>query len=293
MKTKVKKQPVELPAGSLFDDLKPLGVKRVRKEAVAAHIDRYTITTELGGVRVIDHHNGNDPDMAAYRDFLKMEKLQKTGKTKPLPVSLKKPVYLGDVRKPGEKVKPFCKRVAREYGISPLELFASRKVMRDAGFSKKEYTYDDMKTWTQEFWPLAKEWAKEHNDAYYAGKIAGFVEMTEKRWFYDPIVRKEVLSKDEEFKRKVLGASATAESVEAKTPPKGKPAGKDGWGFRLGSRAAKINAALTKEPTTVTDIEKKSGATSVHSHLAELCKRKLAKKLPDGTFRLRKGVEKP
>lgn len=304
MATGTKKTSVELPPGCLFDDLKPLEVKSVRKEAIAAHIDRYTVKTRHGGVRVIDHHNGNDPDMAAYRDFRKMEKLQKRGKTKPLPVSLKKPVYLGDVRKPNEGVKAFCKRVAREYGVSPLELFASRHIMRDAGFSKKEYSHEDAKAWAKEFWPLAQEWAKEHNDAYYAGRIAGFTEMTEKRWFHDPTAAKEVLTKDEEFKRKVLAMSSeTAETAEAKTPRKGtKPAGpkngsgpaeKDGWGFRVGSRAAKINAALTAEPQTPAAIEKRSGATSVHSHLAELCKRKLAKKLSDGTFRLRKGVQSP
>lgn len=304
MKTKVKKQPVELPAGSLFDDLKPLGVKRVRKEAVAAHIDRYKITTELGGVRVIDYHNGNDPEPTAYTEYLKMEKRRKSGKDKTLPVFLTKPVYIGDTRKKGEDVKRFFKRVAREFGVSPLELFASRWVLKDAGFSKKEYSHEDAKAWAKEFWPLAQEWAREHNDAYYAGRIAGFTEMTEKRWFHDPTAAKEVLTKDEEFKRKVLAMSSeTAETAEAKTPRKGtKPAGpkngsgpaeKDGWGFRVGSRAAKINAALTAEPQTPAAIEKRSGATSVHSHLAELCKRKLAKKLSDGTFRLRKGVQSP
>jgi hypothetical protein len=98
-------------------------------------------------------------------------------------------------------------------------------------------------------------------------------------------------------------SSETAETAEAKTPRKDKttadpksraePVGKDGWGFRVGSRAAKINAVLTATPQTPAAIEKRSGATSVHSHLAELCKRKLAKKLSDGTFRLRKGVQSP
>lgn len=297
--TKIKPEAVPEP---LQRFLGPLPMKAVRRETVAKHIDRYVVKTEAG-TKAVDYHHGADPESVALKDYEKMERLRKKGKTTVPPPGVRKPVYVGDTRKKGEGVKAFFKRAAREFGLSPLDLFASRRVLRDAGFSKKEYTHDDAKAWAQEFWPLGKEWAQEHNAAYSAGKAAGYVELTERYWFTDPTTKKETLSKDEEFKRKVLAMTApTAPTTGAGKPrgtkataarPTGEPVGKDGWGFKLGTRAAKINAVLSSSPLTPAAIEKKSGATSVHSHLAELCRRKLVKKLSDGSFRLRKGVQSP
>lgn len=68
------------------------------------------------------------------------------------------------------------------------------------------------------------------------------------------------------------------------TKPEKKAPAIDGIGNRVGSQAARINAAMSKEPRTVEAIAAaaKLGVPRVRSHMAYLIKRKAAVQTQDG-----------
>lgn len=110
-----------------------------------------------------------------------------------------------------------------------------------------------------------------------------------------------IFSQDYDYERRKLQAEfdaatkdtqkrleAELSAKEKKLNPKKKEPKEDRFGYRTGSRAAKINAVLSNKPKTAKRIGKESGATSVSSHLAELRKKKIVIKTEGNKYRLHK-----
>lgn len=91
--------------------------------------------------------------------------------------------------------------------------------------------------------------------------------------------------------RKEAPGETPAKKAPGKLAPERKKVEKDGWGFKKTTRAAAVNAVLTKEPKTLKRIERESKATSVSSHLARLVRDKKLKRVGKDQYRLRKGVK--
>jgi hypothetical protein len=83
---------------------------------------------------------------------------------------------------------------------------------------------------------------------------------------------------------------AEAERTQGTNPTVKVSKGKDRWGYRTGSAAAKVNEVISKEPKTLKRIvfECDVPVARVRAHLGELVRKKKVKKLPDGKYRERK-----
>lgn len=87
---------------------------------------------------------------------------------------------------------------------------------------------------------------------------------------------------------------ATAKPKAVKEKKERVKVGKDAWGFRETSEAAKVNRIFLKKPKSrprlsAADVKRLAGVErQIGSHLSVLVKRKLIVRLPDGRFRLRK-----
>jgi len=101
---------------------------------------------------------------------------------------------------------------------------------------------------------------------------------------------------EEEFRREQLMRQALVEqAAQAQTeltekgPAKPREKGKDKWGYRLGTRAARVNAVLIDKGRSEAKLRKLAGETnSVSSHLSSLRKKKLIVRTKSGKYRLRK-----
>ena len=80
------------------------------------------------------------------------------------------------------------------------------------------------------------------------------------------------------------GETANAEKLTAAVSAPKKPVARDSIGNRIGTQAACINAALTKEPQPLEGIASacKLGNQRVRSHMASLVKRGIAVQSKDG-----------
>lgn len=72
------------------------------------------------------------------------------------------------------------------------------------------------------------------------------------------------------------------------------PAGSDGFGMRLGTRAARINAALSRNPLTLAEIAKKAKYEGIpfHGHMRKLAEGGFVEKVEGNKYRLTKNGEK-
>ncbi len=111
------------------------------------------------------------------------------------------------------------------------------------------------------------------NEHEFLGSAKSVIEEIEKFGPYGTSVRAATAKPDEE-------TPAGPIKVSIKLTPK------DEWGYREGSRAAKINTVFmtNNKPLTVREIEKLSQASSVHGHLTKLVQTGKAKKLKDGRY---------
>jgi hypothetical protein len=171
----------------------------------------------------------------------------------------------------------FLLRMAKAKGHCPSDLLAEPHVVRDMGIDLADYPSDEVRQLDKEAFPLAQQWAKAYND--HPGAI-GMVDITYHSWFR--VSGNKVKEEDRRF------VEALARTGKADVPdlpadgkprakavgvPKGprEPAGKDDWGFRVGTGAAQINTGITAEWKTAERIAKDSGSQrAVHGHLVHL-----------------------
>jgi hypothetical protein len=99
-----------------------------------------------------------------------------------------------------------------------------------------------------------------------------------------------IYAKDLANERRVLHHMITHPTQQEEVKGKKEKKGKDKWGYRLGTNAAKINAVLSKEPKSPKKIAKEAGVPNVHGHLNTLCRKKLARKV-ENKFRLHKSQQ--
>lgn len=72
------------------------------------------------------------------------------------------------------------------------------------------------------------------------------------------------------FNRRACGSPSRAAARVDKATGEAAPAGKDRFGMRLGTRAARINAVLSEKPKSAKKIKEESGEASVAAHLGKL-----------------------
>lgn len=101
--------------------------------------------------------------------------------------------------------------------------------------------------------------------------------------YLDAMVERSIRSESSERASKSKVIASAPETKGDDSPPqfrKGK--GRDKWGFKLGTRTAKINACFTDVPKTVKRIEKEVGCNGASSHVSKLLAMKVIVKTPDG-----------
>lgn len=180
---------------------------------------------------------------------------------------------IGNTKTVNETGGEWLLRMAREHGYCPSWLIRFPAVCRDAGIEAENYDAEELKQLDREAFPLAQQWAKEYNSR---PDRRGCVMVTYNSWFAVP--GETVQAADRRYLQALAATNkadvpeVVKEAVPARAPKEPKaPAGKDAWGFRVGSGAAEINAGVSTDWKTADKIAKDSGtARSVHGHLKHL-----------------------